>query len=293
MRPFLYICLLIFIVLSGTFVMKKNMPYEFDLVPRDSAICIFCTTTWSSNDFIVIIENQKKEKFKKLLSGDKKFVRFDGLENSCGYSVKIYRNDFIGKFRYKSSNFFITPENTFNRYVVLVGASVGKSWNLNELHLRKNTKNNIYFGYRGKYDFDKSDVIHSLISNELKPNAVIIKECAKYFPRDIDSSLKLVDEWVASLKSNGIVPILATVVPVTSEHDKQNDNLMNSINEYNNALRSYSSDKNVSIIDLQSILSDGFEKNYLNPLYASEDGLHLNSMAYSDVLDDFLISFFY
>ena len=224
------------------------------------------------------------------MTNKNKILILDQLKNDEIYRIKFSRADLIGKLRYRSAKYCITPKARFEKYVVLVGASIGRSWKLNELHNRIDTKN-VFYGYRGKYNYDKTNIIEGLIKVQYKPDAVIIKECSAYFPRNIKDSMEQLVEWIYALRKNGIDPILATVVPVTEENNQKNSEKMKSINRYNAVLRSYAKNNNIAVLDMQKILSDTNKQMYLSEKYSLSDGYHLKWETYIKLLDKELVEF--
>ena len=79
------------------------------------------------------------------------------------------------------------------KHVLLLGASVGKAWEIEGLSRRLGLKD-YRFEYVGKYDFDKTDALKAILARkENRPDAVFIKECAAYFPGDLEKYKKLMD----------------------------------------------------------------------------------------------------
>jgi hypothetical protein len=72
------------------------------------------------------------------------------------------------------------------RRTVLLGASVGKGWQIEQLPARADNDEYI-FEYAAVYSFDKTQVLHSLLEQEegTMPDAIILKECAAYFPSEL------------------------------------------------------------------------------------------------------------
>ena len=93
--------------------------------------------------------------------------------------------------------------NTPIKHIVLLGASVGKSWNISLLPERASSRN-YRFEYVGCYRFDKSSALEELfLREEERPDAICIKECAAYFPGDItfgDAKAFMI-EWVNTVAS--------------------------------------------------------------------------------------------
>lgn len=269
------------------FYMRSDIPYDFEIIPQDRSLVIVNTTSWASRDCDISIKSADKQ-YIGTLSADERYLKFDQLENGQVYTVSISRSDILGKIKYRNFQEESTPHEV-NKYVVLVGASVAKKWNLRQLSARQNLQNT-FFGYRGLYEFDKSTLIDNLVAMPLKPDAVIIKECAEYFPRNIDTSLSKIKQWAKQLEDADIEPILATVVPITKSRAKKNPTVQQGINDFNNAIRKYGDEKTIKILDLQAALSSHVDPGYLDETYADRDGLHLENVAYKERLDMLMIN---
>jgi hypothetical protein len=277
------------IVVIGVVILRKDFPYDLEIVPASNSIWVVNVTDWADGDCLVVLESPEGKRQAATLYAKKNQVKINGLKNGVSYKLEISRLDILGRIRYRNSILKARPSGDIEKYVVLVGASVGKSWNLPELSERVKDRK-VWYGYRGRYAFDKTAVLEKLISSQLKPDAVIIKECAAYFPRNVAGSVSAVKEWAQVLANAGIQPILATVVPVTESHDAERKvPRMESINMYNDAIRSLCTEKDFLVLDLQKILSDDKNKGYLNDSYAMSDGLHLKEDAYRSVLDNFMV----
>ncbi len=199
--------------------------------------------------------------------------------------------------------------------VVLIGASVGNAWNIESLPARLQIDDYI-FEFIAKYNPDKSDVIEGILKREEnKPSVIIIKQCAAYFRSDLevyDQELanrykKLVDVWVKKIGLNNIVPIIATVVPITEKMPfivnmkrilKKYILLKNikpyfrsqrlkGILDYNDWVREYAQKNGIIILDLEQAVRVSEENRYLKPELTT-DGLHLNEKAYT-ILDPILM----
>jgi hypothetical protein len=193
------------------------------------------------------------------------------------------------------------------RRIVLLGASVGKAWNFPQLPQRKNNSDYV-FEYVLHGGFDKSETLNKILAREKnKPDAIIIKECAAYFPGDLDHYKGLMKKWIHACLELDITPIPATVVPVTRLHPLKKipidiirgrnpfkaDNPFKSkknatILEYNDWTREYSKQMGLSVLDLEAALRYSSENRYLREDLARIDGLHINSKAYK-ILDKIVI----
>lgn len=286
MKTIIVILVLIFIFACVAWTKKKEMPYDFEIVPQDRGVVIVNTTSWAGIDFSVTVKSGEDDVYGKILSSSK-HCEISGLDNNVPYRILISRSDVLGKLKYKKLQAEVTPGST-KKYIVLVGASVGKSWNLRHLSERSSLPD-IFFGYRGIYEFDKTPQIADLIRSPLRPDSVVIKECAAYFPRETDPAMKQLSSWVKQLQQAGIEPILATVVPITHKRSQNAPGVQKSINNFNSAIRDYASKEKLKVLDLQQALSDKSEEGYLSENYAAEDGLHLQGRAYGEKLDELLI----
>jgi hypothetical protein len=196
------------------------------------------------------------------------------------------------------------PEEVKPKRICLMGASVGKAWNFPELPERVGGKA-YSFEYVGVYQFDKSSALERLWRRtEDKPDGIILKECAAYFPRDIafDEAKSLMRRWIERCHVEKAVPIPSTIAPVTRRHDERfkthnpvkrgikrvlgitMKTRMERIVEYNDWLRQYSQEKGLVALDLEAPLRIGPTEPYLRDDLTKGDGLHLNAKAY-EILD--------
>lgn len=201
----------------------------------------------------------------------------------------------------------VSADNLKPKHVVLIGASVGKAWNVPDLAAR--TDNSRYIlEYTGCYQFDKSQPLDELLNrSENKPDAIILKECAAYFPSDItfEEAKKLMIRWIDQSREAGVILVPATIAPVTIKHDRAFEttnplkryvkNLlgipmktrMDRISEYNDWLKDYSDREGIVYLDLETPLLISKTDRFLKDSF-STDGLHLNREAYQ-ILDMILI----
>ena len=174
-----------------------------------------------------------------------------------------------------------------NAKIALVCASVGSNWNINEHFSDLNIT--VY----DEYQFDKGNRISEILSSE-KPDIMIIKECAAYFPPDSQGSSMsayqdLIRDWVNLCRGENVIPVLTTVVPIDPDNPSNWAGQLESILEYNDWIKEYCSDENISVLDLEKALRVSDGDRTLNPSYDSGDGLHPNDIAYSEKLDPILI----
>lgn len=201
------------------------------------------------------------------------------------------------------------------KHVVLLGASVGKAWNIESLpnRLTKSGSSPLTpdalrltmfpyrFEYVGLYQFDKSSALEQLLNRKQnKPDVIIIKECAAYFPSDVtfENAKLLMSQWISKCQEKGVFPIPTTVVPVTRSHDdkfKTHNPLkraikwilgismktrMERIIEYNDWIKDYAKQKGLIFLDLEAPLRISTTDRFLRDDLTKGDGLHLNPEAY-------------
>jgi len=192
-----------------------------------------------------------------------------------------------------------------NKRILLLGASVGYHWDLPEWAER--TQNNSYLiEMVPVYAFDKSEALNEILIRPKrkfrltrsyiksllkpapkKPEVIIIKECAAYFPGDLEKYKTLVKQWSSQCKAAGIQPVLATVVPVTKAHTQQKPGRLEGILAYNDWVKNYAKETGINYFDLEAALRISDNDRSLRPDLTSGDGLHLNKKAY-DILDNIL-----
>ena len=168
--------------------------------------------------------------------------------------------------------------------IAFVCASVGENWNING-HFP-----NLDIAVYAEYQFDKGNIIRDTLQNN-KPDIMIIKECAAYFPPEtsMDAYKDLIIDWVNLCRDSGVIPILTTVVPIDPNNPANWGGRLESILEFNDWIRSYCVSENISVLDLEAALRVSQDNRILNPAYDSGDGLHPNDLAYTEKLDYILL----
>lgn len=199
----------------------------------------------------------------------------------------------------------VTAEPT--QKILLLGASIGNAWNIESLPERM--QNYSYeFEFIAKYDPNKTDILEQALNRKAnKPDAIIIKQCAAYFRSDVEKYQPdhvqrykhLADEWVKQCKTNDVVPILATVVPITEKMPftikikraiKKYILLKNiapyyrparlqGILDYNDWVKTYAQQNGLVVLDLESAVRVSEKNRYMAPELTT-DGLHLNEKGY-------------
>jgi len=171
--------------------------------------------------------------------------------------------------------------------IAFVCASVGSAWNMADHFPGLNVA--VY----EEYQFDKGNVIRDILAGD-KPDIMIIKECAAYFPPEaygtsMEAYKDLIRDWVNLCRGEEVIPVLATVVPVNTENPDCSEEQLESILEFNDWVREYCEYEDISVLDLEAALRISEDDRALDPDYDSGDGLHPNNLAYSEELDYILI----
>jgi hypothetical protein len=169
------------------------------------------------------------------------------------------------------------PASVADKRIILVGASVGRAW---RLHL-------VFPNVRALalYEFDKSPLVRRAIAD--RPDAIIIKECAAYFPSD-GVRRDLVASWVQQIRAADIRPVLATVVPVTRGHALRHPGRAEAIWEFNDHLRELAAAQQVPLLDLEAAVRSSARERYLDDGLDTGDGLHLARATYRRHLDSLI-----
>jgi hypothetical protein len=186
-----------------------------------------------------------------------------------------------------------------DRHIVLLGASIGRAWRIEELPRRLELRG-FGFDYVGVFAFDKSEALTALLEDSHpRPHGIILKECAAYFPGNLEQMRSLMEAWVDRCERCDVVPIPATVAPIalsgpwrgripelmrvirgrTSARER-----LTGILRYNDWLRDFAEKAGVAILDLESVLRCSEHERRLRGDLHTGDGLHLNPKAY-DLLD--------
>ena len=179
-------------------------------------------------------------------------------------------------------------------HLVLMGASIGREWNVPQLPERMKLEH-ITFEYIGVFDqFDKTVAINEIISRKLKPDVVIIKQCSVYFPGALTQYKILTQTWVKNLRDAGIRPVLATSVPIARSEaimDKikdvariyilQRKPKMEQIEAFNDWIRQFSDNNGLAVLDLEKTLRISASDRYMRPDFDKGDRVHINQKAYA------------
>lgn len=193
-----------------------------------------------------------------------------------------------------------------SRRILLLGASVGKEWDLPGLPARKHA-GSLEFETAAVYQYDKSEALDEILIRPKRkfhanlkyvkslfrpaprrPDVIIIKECAAYFPGEMESYKRQLQDWAVKIRANRIEVILATVVPVTKERAARQPGKLEGILAFNDWIRDFASKEKITILDLEAALSVSGADRSLKDDLTSGDGLHLNSKAYG-ILDSAIL----
>jgi len=199
-------------------------------------------------------------------------------------------------------------ERPMKKRIILLGASIGRAWDIASLPQRMNVHDYI-FEYADGGSFDKSAKLREILSSPgPKPEAIFLKECAAYFPGDLSLYKSLMESWIRECRESKIIPIPTTAVPVTRLHSfkkvlidavkrrnpfgygnpfKHRRNA--AILEYNDWIRAYCRSNGLALLDLEAALRYGERNRYLRENLSRLDGLHVNRKAYR-ILDRAVIS---
>ncbi len=287
-KVFITAVIVVIIFAIGLTKVKRDLPFQ-EIIPMDGKIAIINSGNWYPEKIELTLSSENFQPIIKRYNNSGVCL-FENLSNDVEYKLKIKRTDLKGQILYKRLTKSIRPRSDNSNYIVLLGASITKQWHLNKLPERVSFDDKFIFGYRTIYEFDKGKAIDGLLDLPVPVKSVIIKECSAYFPIDQEVSQKQIKGWIEKLKTNNIVPILATVVPVTKEHDQKHPGRFNSILKYNEFIRDYAAQESISVLDLARGLQISQEDKHLRDAYAQKDGNHLVKQAYEESLDNIIVS---
>lgn len=283
----------IFILLAavaafGGFMQRPELPYRFDLFQTGDGVAIVNQDTWNQNPLLVKVTRNDRPIVSGIIAPRDQSRVLRGIPTSGEIKLTISRRDLIGRLRYQTKTLSLKRLPIRQTYVVLVGASIGKAWHLQDF-TRRTGEQDVVFSNRAHYSFDKTDTIEALLHLKVKPDAVILKECSDYFPRNQEKSTSEFERWIERIKKNHVTPILATTTPVSAigpKKDKQP-----SIDLWNAFIREYGHKNRIPVLDLARVLQTSPIDTFLKQTYAKDDGYHLTAAAYRTALDPLLIRF--
>jgi len=259
---------------------RKDLPFQ-EIVSFDKSIGIINDRNWYISDIDIYVSSKKNNIPIQYKYNENGYCIISNLINNQKYTIQLARTDLKGRLLYRKKTVTVTPKKISDKYIILIGASVGSGWNYDRITDRIQLLENMVFGFRPHYFFDKGLVVRSIINLPLPVYSVIIKECSAYFPRNTDDSIMLVRKWVAQLKKKKILPVLATVVPVTEKQDRLSPGKLESLLRYNDALKQFAVSQKIPILDLEKTLRVSAENRHLRQEYAQHDGTHLTPPGYS------------
>lgn len=192
-------------------------------------------------------------------------------------------NEFSGRHYFQEENNKLLKQDNAGNRVVLFGTQVISNWKISDKtstfeFINRGLPHQRLAGYLLRF---KPDVI------DLNPKYVII-EVSSYNFRS-QHTVKEIQDYVSSIaelaKYHGIEPILTTVIPLREDANDSLENIedylyypvMDSLQFYNNWLKSYATQNNFIYIDFNKILSD--KNGYLRYEYSSSL-LDLNKKGY-------------
>jgi hypothetical protein len=188
------------------------------------------------------------------------------------------------------------------KHVVYIEASMVNRWNLDAFGARTGSDR-----YRvqplTEYEFDKSRLVRqALAAGQRGPDAVVVQECAVYFPGDLDAYKQQYRGWISEISSRGLTPVIATVVPparrkgIAAAKGFVKERLLGQPSRYeqvaafNDWLRALGGEMGVAVFDLERLVRVDAEDRHMRDEYDEGDGVHLSRAAY-DMLDRELQSF--
>lgn len=201
------------------------------------------------------------------------------------------------------------PQSAARMHVVLIGASIGKSWDLPALPQRRNNQH-FTFEALQVWDYDKSEAVEETLLRPARkfkftrtylrgffepsprvPDLIVLKECSSYFGSDVQLQRKkeLFGRWVEEIMQKKIRVMVATIAPVTRARAERDGAAKHqAIREFNDWVRAYAQEQRLPLLDLEKALRTDEKERYLRDEFTSGDGSHLNRAAY-EVLDRVMI----
>jgi hypothetical protein len=235
---------------------------------------------------LVILTTVLFGKLINVVQSDK--YHFNQLEliSKVKYIIKAAYNIIDIKLRHFRHRSHPKQELLKNKKILLLGASVGQFWFINE-----------YFSFIDNlavYQFDKAKALKEYLGNKEvkgKPDAVIIKECAAFIPgntkkfnKEFTNYKNIYKCMVQLVRRNGMIPIIATVCPVDygGEH-------LNNILSFNDWLKKYAQDNDLVIMDIENAVRTSINDRRLKKEISQKDGLHLTREAYETYLNPLVV----
>jgi lysophospholipase L1-like esterase len=179
------------------------------------------------------------------------------------------------------------------RHIVYIEASTVNRWKLDSFAARTNTER-YHFEVLREYDFDKSRLVRQVVAaRERRPDAVVLQECAAYFPGDLDAYKRLFRGWIEEIQGHGLLPVVATIVPpahskgwLEDAKDFAKERIFRRPSQYqqvvafNEWLRALGAELRVPVFDLEQMLRISTQDRHMRGEYNAGDGIHLAPVAY-------------
>lgn len=175
--------------------------------------------------------------------------------------------------------------------IVLVGASIGRNWNLAGFGARRGLPGLrcSFVGTAG--GFDKSAAIAELLARAPRPEVIIIKQCSVFFPGPMNRYQRLVRGWIDQIEGAGSMAVPATTIPAARARSAFQvgkgwvrslipglEGKMHQIWGFNDWLRAQPAAS--AVLDLERVLQAAPGDRYLSPEFDQGDGVHVNAAGY-------------
>jgi hypothetical protein len=173
-----------------------------------------------------------------------------------------------------------------DRKVILLGASIGNYWHINE-----------YFSFMGSlavYRFDKSKELHEYLSqngSKDRPDAIILKECAAFihadkeqFTKEFKNYKKVYKDMIQIVRKNGAIPIAATICPLAYRGPH-----LENILRFNDWVKEYAMNDRLALMDIENAVRVSKNDRILKKEISQKDGLHLTREAYERYLNPLVV----
>ena len=145
------------------------------------------------------------------------------------------------------------------KHIVYIEASTVNNWKLDGIAARTGSER-YRFEVLREYDFDKSKTVDQVLAGgQPRPGAVIVQECAVYFPGDLQAYQGMYRGWIEKLQARGLRPVIATVVPPARSRGWWQD------------AKDFAKER---------LLRVSAEDRHMRPEFNAGDGIHLAPVAY-------------
>jgi lysophospholipase L1-like esterase len=185
--------------------------------------------------------------------------------------------------------------------IVYIEASTVHNWKLDQFPGRTGTER-YRFQVLREYEFDKSKLVDQVLTGgQHRPDAVIVQECAVYFPGDMQAYQRMYRGWIESLQARGLRPVIATVVPPARSRGWWQDakdfvkerllgrpGKLEQVVAFNEWLRKLGEERKIPVFDLERLLRVSADDRHMRAEYNAGDGIHLAPVAYQRLDKDLL-----